>query len=172
MGGTESVGSSTWRLSDERGGALAGRWWKWALSAPDAVSPVFDTTGEHADWKQPDDLWFLAGTYGGRVVRTCAVPSDRPVFFPVLNMQHTRGHSKVPQIPGVSRATAFLNGVELRLQEFAGPFRTGLIRRFAWGIWGGVTPLTPGQYVLEIKAEAMGGFWVDTTYHLEAKPPC
>ncbi|MCX4536044.1 hypothetical protein OHA79_13165 [Streptomyces sp. NBC_00841] len=79
MSGTESV-DSTWKLSNEEGGALAGRWWKWALSAPDDRSPVKDTTGEHAAWNQPDDLWFLAGTYGGRVVRRCAIPSDRPVF--------------------------------------------------------------------------------------------
>lgn len=32
-------------------------------------------------------------------------------------------------------------------------------------------PLTPGEYVLEIKAKSTSGFWVDTTYHLEAKAP-
>ncbi|GHE54086.1 hypothetical protein GCM10014715_03760 [Streptomyces spiralis] len=168
MSGTESVGS-TWKLSDQEGGVLAGRWWKWALAAPDDLCPVRDTTGENAAWNQPADLWFLAGTYGGRVVRRCVVPSDRPLFFPVLNMQHTRFHSKVPLFLTVARATASLNGVPLPLQEFAAPFRTKLIRRFAWGIWGGVVPLTPGQYVLEIKAESTSGFWVDTTYHLDAK---
>ncbi|MFF8556570.1 hypothetical protein ACF058_27540 [Streptomyces sp. NPDC015501] len=170
MSGAESV-DSTWKLSDEEGGVLAGRWWKWALSAPDETSPVQDTTGEHAAWNQPGDLWFLAGTYGGRVVRRCAIPSDRPVFFPVLNMQHTRSYSKVPQSLTVSEATASLNGIPLTLQEFSAPFRTGLTRRFAWGVWGGIEPLTPGEYVLEIKAASASGFWVDTTYHLEAKAP-
>lgn len=78
---------------------------------PDDISPVRDTTGEHADWNQPDDLWFLAGTYGGRVVRRCAIPADRRVFFPVLNMQHTRPYSKVPQSLTVAEATASLNGI-------------------------------------------------------------
>ncbi|MFI8103976.1 hypothetical protein [Streptomyces sp. NPDC086023] len=170
MSGTGST-DSTWALSAKEGGGLAGRWWKWALSAPDDVSPVRDETGEFADWKQPRDLWFLAGTYGGKVVRRCAVPSDRPLFFPVLNMQHTREYSKVPQSMGVAEASATLNGIPLALQEFAAPFRTGLTRRFAWGIWCGITPLTPGEYVLEIRAEATNGFWVDTTYHLEVTAP-
>ncbi|MEU8675930.1 hypothetical protein [Streptomyces sp. NPDC048560] len=167
MSGAESVGS-TWKLSDEEGGKLAGDWWKWALSAPDDRSPVSDTTGEHAAWKQPSGLWFLAGTYGGRVVRRCAVPSDRPFFFPVLNMQHTRAYARVPQSMKVVEATASLNSVPLPLREFTAPFRTGLTQRYAWGIWGGFAPLTPGAYVLEIKARATNGFWVDTTYHLES----
>ncbi|GAA2981240.1 hypothetical protein [Streptomyces fulvorobeus] len=168
MSGTESV-DSTWELSGEEGGALAGRWWKWALSAPDDRCPVQDTTGEHAAWKQPGDLWFLAGTYGGRVVRRCAVPADRRLFFPVLNMQHTRSYSRVPRSMAVAEADASLNGVPLPLREFTAAFRTGLVQRYAWGVWGGVAPLTPGAYVLEIRARATNGFQVDTTYHLESK---
>ncbi|MFJ9057863.1 hypothetical protein OHB07_03375 [Streptomyces sp. NBC_00111] len=169
MSGTGSVDSG-WKLSSAEGGRLAGRWWKWALSAPEGRSPVEDTTGEHAAWNQPDDLWFLAGTYGGQVVRRCAVPSARPLFFPVLNMQHTRSYSRVPLSMSVAEATASLNGIALPLEEFTAPFRTGLTQRYAWGLWGGVAPLIPGQYVLEIKARATNGFWVDTTYHLESKP--
>ncbi|MER5274733.1 hypothetical protein ABT025_03120 [Streptomyces sp. NPDC002809] len=168
MSGTEQAGG-TWKLSEDEGGVLAGRWWKWALSAPDDISPVRDETGEHAAWRQPSDLWFLAGTYGGRVVRRCAIPSGKPLFFPVLNMQHDRSHSKVPKSLDVVEASAFLNGLPLPLQEFSAPFRTGLIRRFAWGVWGGIGPLAPGQYVLEIKGRSTNGFWVDTSYHLDVK---
>ena len=160
----------TWQLSDEEGGELSGRWWTWALSAPDDHDPVKDTTGEHAAWNQPDDLWFLAGTYGGHVVRRCAVPSDRPLFFPVLNRQHPRSYSRVPLSLNVAEATASLNGVPLPLREFSASFVTGSTQRYTWGVWGGVAPLLPGQYVLEIKARATSGFWVDTTYHLESTP--
>ncbi|MET9600456.1 hypothetical protein [Streptomyces sp. NPDC006459] len=142
------------------------------MSTPEDRSPVGDETGEHAGWNQPDDLWFLAGTYGGRVERRCAIPSDRPLFFPVLNMQHSRFYAKTPQTMGVVKATADLNGVPLPLREFSAQFRTRwLTRRFTWGIWAAVAPLTPGQYVLEIKATAHNGFCVDTTYHLEATAP-
>ncbi|MFJ4777930.1 hypothetical protein [Streptomyces sp. NPDC088762] len=138
------------------------------MSAPGDRSPVSDRTGENAGWNQPDDLWFLAGTYGGRVVRRSTIPSDRPLFFPVLNMEHNRFYSKTPLTMGVVEATAALNGVPLPLQEFSAQFRTRwLTRRFTWGVWAGVAPLRPGQYVLEIKAAADNGFWIDTTYHLE-----
>ncbi|MFI6939153.1 hypothetical protein ACIBI4_07770 [Streptomyces sp. NPDC050418] len=166
---TEAMASgSTWQLSAEQGGELGGRWWKWALSAPDSKSPVRDTTGEHAAWSQPDDLWFLAGTYGGKVTRTCEVPSGRPLFFPVLNIQHAVSYSdRRPRLP-VAHASAHLNGVPLELREFEGRFRYAFKRHLTWGVWGAINPLSPGQYVLEIKADTGKGFWVDTTYHLAA----
>ncbi|MER7520880.1 hypothetical protein [Streptomyces sp. NPDC126499] len=158
---------SEWRISEDEGGALAARWWQWALSAPERRSPVADTTGEYAAWRQPDDVWFLAGTYGGRVVRRCEIPADRPAFFPVLNVQHTKLYSRTPLAMEVSSAKAYLNGAPLLLREFvAPPFRVGLRKHLAWGIWAGLAPLLPGQYVLEIKAASTGDFWVDTTYHL------
>ncbi|MFI2432212.1 hypothetical protein [Streptomyces sp. NPDC018693] len=163
----QAVSDGSWAIDDEQGGELAARWWRWEMSAPEDLSPVADTTGEHAAWQQPADLWFLAGTYGGRVVRRCEVPAGRPLFFPVINIQHTLGFSKEPVKLPVTRATAHLNGAPLPLREFAsGPFRVGLRRRLAWGIWGAVAPLTPGQYVLEIKGDTRDGFSVDTTYHL------
>ncbi|MFD8889736.1 hypothetical protein [Streptomyces sp. NPDC059566] len=70
-------------------------------------------------------------------------------------MQHNRFYAKTPQTMGVVKATADLNGVPLPLREFSAQFRTRwLTRRFTWGIRAAVAPLTPGQYVLEIKATA------------------
>ncbi|MGW4161698.1 hypothetical protein [Streptomyces sp. NPDC004788] len=158
---------SEWQMTDDEGGTLAARWWQWARSAPESRSPVADTTGEHADWQQPGDVWFLAGTYGGRVERRCEIPADRPVFFPVLNTVHTKLRSRRPLPLDVSTAKAHLNGVPLPLHEFTTrPFRLGLQMHLAWGLWAALTPLLPGQYVLEIKAASTDGFWVDTTYHL------
>ncbi|MEV4424357.1 hypothetical protein ACN9M0_11025 [Streptomyces sp. R-07] len=158
---------SEWRISEDEGGTLAARWWQWARSAPESRSPVADTTGEHAAWRQPADVWFLAGTYGGRVVRRCEIPADRPLFFPVLNVHHPKLHSRTPLAMDVSSADAYLNGAPLPLGEFTTrPFRLGLQMYLSWGIWAGLAPLLPGQYVLEIKAATTGGFGVDTTYHL------
>ncbi|WP_166027649.1 hypothetical protein [Streptomyces chilikensis] len=164
MSSAQSAGG-LWRMDEDDGGHLAGRWWKWALSAPDDRSPVRDTTGEHAAWNQPADVWFLAGTYGGRVERRCAMPAGRPVFFPVLNVQHTWEYSQDHLTMRFERADASLNGVRLALREFRGGFRLDGERRLAWGVWGGLEPLAPGHYVLEIKGKA-GDFLVDTTYHL------
>jgi hypothetical protein len=156
-------------LSADEGGRLAARWWQWALSAPDECSPVLDETGEFADWRQPEDLWFLAGTYGGRVVRRCSVPVGRPVFFPVFNTQRPALLSSRPAVMNVAEAAAFLNGAALPLHEYTSPrFRAGLVPRVGWGLWSALAPLAAGQYVLEIKADTGDGFWVDTTYHLTA----
>lgn len=161
---------SSWEPGPREGGRLAARWWKWALSAPDELSPVRDTTGEHAGWRQPADLWFLAGTYGGKVVRRCEIPAGRRLFFPVLNIHHTRSYSATRLTLPVERAQVFLNGVELPLQEFGSSFRQGIRLHLCWGLWAGLNPLSPGQYVLEIKANTTTGFGVDTTYHLTVTP--
>ncbi|MEU0489610.1 hypothetical protein ABZ249_10295 [Nocardiopsis sp. NPDC006139] len=165
----EVVPDGTWRIGEREGVALSGRWWKWVWSAPEGRDPVQDPTGAHAAVNQPDGLWFLAGTYGGRVVRRCEVPAGCPVFFPVLNMYHDSTYSRRPRSMPVERAAAHLNGVPLPLQEFAGTFRAPLWTRWCtWGLWGGIAGLSPGGYVLEIKADTGDGFWVDTTYHLTA----
>ncbi|MFB7110646.1 hypothetical protein [Streptomyces sp. NPDC056190] len=62
-------GENVWDMNVHEGGRLAARWWQWAFSAHDECSPVLDETGEFADWQQPEDVWFLAGTYDGRVER-------------------------------------------------------------------------------------------------------
>ncbi|WP_073952358.1 hypothetical protein [Streptomyces kebangsaanensis] len=164
-------GENVWDLNPHEGGRLAARWWQWAFSAPDECSPVLDETGEFADWQQPEDVWFLAGTYGGRVERRCSVTLGRPIFFPVFNTQRPALFSTRPAVMDVAEATAFLNGTVLPLHEYTSPpFRTGLVRRVAWGLWSGLAPLAQGQYVLEIKASTGDGFWVDTTYHLDVTP--
>ncbi|MFD6417225.1 hypothetical protein [Streptomyces sp. NPDC060194] len=162
-------GGAGWVLDARAGGEMAGRWWKWALSAPEERSPVRDETGEHAGWRQPADVWFLAGTYGGRVERRCTIPAGRPLFFPVLNTQHTREYAPTPQSMRIAQASAHLNGVALPLEDYVGTFRYPLLTsRFATGRWGTVAPLSPGSYVLEIRGRSTSGFCVDTTYHLEA----
>ncbi|MFE0577739.1 hypothetical protein [Streptomyces sp. NPDC058874] len=158
-------------MSEHDSEKLAARWWKWAMSAPSGRSPVEDTTGEHAHWRQPADVWFLAGTYGGRVVRRCTVPVDRPLFLPVFNTRRLAlGFSADPWRMPASRAEADLNGIPLPLHEAASKrfFASGL-PWVAWGLWSAIDPLAPGEYVLSIKAQS-GDFWVDTTYHLEAVP--
>jgi hypothetical protein len=72
----------------------AGIWWQWAYSMPDRDSPIIDKTGEKCDVNQEGPVWFLAGGYGSsKIKRSCVVPSDKYIFFPVINMVH---YSKVP----------------------------------------------------------------------------
>jgi hypothetical protein len=58
-------------------------WWKWCLSLPRSQNPITDTTGENGSYNQRDDVWFLAGTFGGFAERTCEIPTGKAIFFPV-----------------------------------------------------------------------------------------
>jgi hypothetical protein len=61
-------------------------WWQWAGSFDPRKSPIADPTGENCHLKQNGPVWFLAGTYGTRrTMRTCRVPSDKYLFFPLIN---------------------------------------------------------------------------------------
>lgn len=62
-------------------------WWKWCYSDPAEKSPVSDASGELCSRGQIyEDVWFLAGTFGGpRIERTCTVPAGRSIFFPLVN---------------------------------------------------------------------------------------
>ncbi|MEU0544813.1 hypothetical protein [Nocardia sp. NPDC005978] len=165
----------------------AARWWQWALSIPVAKNPVVDETGEHAAEGQPADVWFLAGTFGGKVSRTCAVPHGRPLFFPAFNMLRPVRRTglfttdkRVPVIPTAS-GHADLNGVPLPVLEVtnATPFKihaaaaspfdySGTFKATAWGLWCTLDNLPRGNYVLTLGGEfEPGGFWVEATYDLE-----
>ncbi len=65
----------------------ANQWWQWANAMSDEESAVVDTTGEKCGTNQDGDVWFLAGGYGSaKIQRTCAVPHNKYLFFPVINM--------------------------------------------------------------------------------------
>lgn len=66
-------------------GRWAAEWWQWALGIPTAVSPLTDTTGENCGQRQVDEVWFLAGSIVGSVVRACEVPAGKALFFPLIN---------------------------------------------------------------------------------------
>ncbi len=65
---------------------LTAEWWQWALSIPTPSNPLLDTTGDNCMVGQRGSVWFLAGFFfGGAATRTCSVPEDKALFFPVVN---------------------------------------------------------------------------------------
>jgi hypothetical protein len=62
------------------------------MSAPVSVNPVLDDTGQYADKNQNGPVWFLAGTIGDQnktAYRTCSIPRQNAVLFPVINYLRT-----------------------------------------------------------------------------------
>jgi hypothetical protein len=68
-------------------GEWSAKWWQWVLSLPQDINPLTDQIGEHCaqGQNQTGPVWFLAGTFGGSVQRTCTIPEGKAILFPVLN---------------------------------------------------------------------------------------
>ncbi len=64
---------------------LSAEWQQWALSVPPLQNPILDETGEDCFIGQRGPIWFLTGNTGGTTSRTCSVPEDKALFFPVVN---------------------------------------------------------------------------------------
>ena len=63
-------------------------WWRWNFSIPVPSNPTFDTTGQHCHVQQSRPVFFLAGIATGvPVTRECTVPSEKPLFFPIINAE-------------------------------------------------------------------------------------
>ncbi len=61
-------------------------WWQWCSTEPEESNPVADKTGELCNKNQHDpDVWFLAGTFGGKAERTCTIPFGKAILFPIIN---------------------------------------------------------------------------------------
>jgi len=64
------------------------KWWQWVLSIPTDRNPINDDNGKYCDTSQNDpNVWFLAGTGGGKVVRDCTIPSGKAIYFPILDVE-------------------------------------------------------------------------------------
>jgi hypothetical protein len=62
------------------------RWWQFALSFPNAESPLLDSTGQRCAIGQAGPVWLLMGSStGSPVERTCVIPEGTALLFPVIN---------------------------------------------------------------------------------------
>jgi hypothetical protein len=151
---------------------LAARWVQWAASSPIARNPISDKTGKWAAANQPDDVWFLAGTFGGPAERQCAVPAGRPLFLPAFNMWEwpSRTPTAVPSAYG----NLTVDGVPTELDVIGTPepfqVKGALLNPVTrmprginvtvWGIWRRLDPLAPGEHVVEFDGGDGYGFTV------------
>ncbi|PSL57838.1 hypothetical protein B0I31_10149 [Saccharothrix carnea] len=161
------------------------RWWTWAASSPNSRNPVTDDTGEFCAVDQPADLWFVAGTFGGAVERTCEVPADRELVGPVVN--HTADTADTADACAGTAENAYgevtLDGRPQDVRRL-GPDRItfrgtednavtgeqGTFRTYACGLWVRIPPLSPGEHDLLIDGRS-DGFRTTAHYRLIVRVP-
>ncbi|MFF8610022.1 signal protein [Streptomyces sp. NPDC015346] len=135
-----------------------------------------DQDGGECGRNQPEDVWFLAGTFGGRVTRECAVPGGRPIAFPVVN---TYGEpADCAAFMRGARGTVFLDGEAVEPETYRGDAMTvrgargnavteeeGSFTATGCGLWVQLPALAPGKHELKIRGRS-GGFSVGVDYAL------
>ncbi|MFT3771483.1 MAG: hypothetical protein QM820_39210 [Minicystis sp.] len=60
-------------------------WVRWAMGLPFSTGPITDTTGAACAQGQAGPVWYLAGTNGGSVTRSCTIPQSKFIFIPLIN---------------------------------------------------------------------------------------
>ena len=142
--------------------------------------PLEDETGQYAGQNQPDDVWFLAGSYGRKpVLRRCLAPVGRELFLPVVNMWDV-GNGGPPPVVERAFGSLTLDGVSVEPVEISTPIPftvagarlngvTGRTSPFAvtvWGLWSHLPALDAGDHDLHVVGGDGEGFVVDVRYQL------
>ena len=159
---------------------LQARWWTWALASPEARNPVVDTTGRFCAEDQPKDVWFFAGTFGGKAERTCEVPADRPLAGPAIS-HYSADAADCAKFMAAAKGSVTLDGqvVELRridpvevrfdaARDNVVGERAGRVAAQACGLWAWLKALTPGEHELRVEGES-GGLSTAVTYQLKVR---
>jgi hypothetical protein len=172
--------------------ALSGEWWTWAISKPSPLDGDY-IQGRRCKGEFVEGVFFLAGTQGGEATRTCTVPADTALFFPVLNSFITDDEEAYPEGPtnfvdtalANGEFSATLDGEDLEIIRIAtGPFTLtvpkpnifkappGPYTAVSDGLWVYLPQgLEPGEYTLQFggtSGTAEGEpFSLDVTYNLK-----
>ena len=172
--------------------ALSGEWWTWAISKPSPLDGDYKQ-GRRCKGEFVEGVFFLAGTTGGDATRTCTVPADTALFFPVLNSFITDDEDEYPEGPtnfvdtalANGEFSATLDGEELEIIRIAtGPFTLtvpkpnifkappGPYTAVSDGLWVYLPQgLEPGEYTLQFGGTSVTAegepFSLDVTYNLK-----
>jgi hypothetical protein len=159
-------------------GQWTAKWWQWVHSIPTANNPMLDQTGEDCTQaqNQTGPIWFLAGTGGGSVERTCTLPAGKAILLPIINVVgvRTAGETEEELLTGIkesidtiSTLEASVDGIPLqnlsnyRIQS---PFFNdtlpndnllgvpeGTYPAISDGYWVFLEPLPPGQHEIRLR---------------------
>ncbi|MER7176493.1 signal protein [Streptomyces mesophilus] len=160
---------------------LQGRWWSWAAREPAATNPVMDKDGSDCGRNQKRDVWFLAGSFGTKERRTCTVPDNVQLAFPLANLM-SPDEQDCAVFMVEAEGSAHLDGKALEAQ--AHPMEGIMVEGVAGnpvtdtdqtlitkgcGLWVQLPPLEAGSHSLKIRGEADDlSVAVDYTLNVEA----
>jgi hypothetical protein len=175
-------------------GEWSARWWQWVASVPSPTNPILDDTGANCGVSQSGPVWYLAGNFGGRTTRSCTVPSNKALLYPVLNSLCWRPSDFKTEQEGRACAAGFLTSAtklrsevdDVPLQSLSSYRTQSPLFRFTVprdnvfgltppltrdgisdGFWIMLAPLSPGQHRVHFHGELSDfQFVVDVTYRL------
>lgn len=158
-------------------------WWRWCYYDPYGESPADDCTGKLSSKGQvSNNVWYLAGTFGGKVERRCKIPKGMSIFFPIINdliSFHTDQHLKTEsELHAYAKAdldhtillAAKVDDCELQnlnsyrvhssLFQIMLPLESGgsapvTTQAVSDGYWIFLKPLAPGEHKIEFMGEKL-----------------
>jgi hypothetical protein len=170
------------------------RWWQWVLSIAKTENPLVDENGENCANNQSGPVWFLAGTLKGPAERSCTIPADKAILFPVINVEASvaegdgtteeelaaRVEFEMDQITDMRAMISGTNVNELKQYRSQSPsFNVTLpadnvlglpaqtTKMMSEGYWLFLKPLDPGKYDLNSFGSCLAGrIKIGVSYHL------
>jgi hypothetical protein len=175
-------------------GEWTAKWWQWILAVPKSDSPLIDHTGKNSAKNQMGPVWFLAGTLQGQAERSCTIPADKSILFPVINVEASvaegdgtteeelaaRAKFEMDQITDMRAMISGTNLDELKQYRIQSPlFNVTLpadnvlgppaqtTKMISEGYWLFLKPLEPGKYDLYSFGSCLAGrIKIGVSYHL------
>ena len=172
------------------------KWWKWLLEQPTDSNPAIDDTGKNCAKNQNDpNVWFLAGTFGGKAERTCTIPEGKAILVSPINYicsfaQDTdckteaeliaRAKSEMDIITRMNVVTDGTRVTSLKDYRIRSPLfnlrfpennvlrvAPGETQAISDGYWIFLLPLAPGKHDIYSFGSCMAGkIKIEVTYHL------
>jgi len=154
------------------------RWLEWVATAEVPQCPVRDQDGRYGMLRQPDDVFFLAGNFGGLTRRKVTAPTGTPIHVPGL--VYWNAFEGAAWLPEGAYAAVFLDDAPIPLDHVeldplavirgteGNPVTegTGRTKVAAAALTGTFTP-EPGRHEVVVEGRAGAGFSLQVTYQLD-----
>ncbi|HEX7032852.1 MAG TPA: hypothetical protein VF172_07625 [Nitrososphaera sp.] len=162
------------------------KWWTWFISIPTDQNPIDDHTGALCNEYQQGPVWFLLGSGGGKVERSCTIPAGKAILTPNIIIECSYAEDQSLQnvadlemcakegIDITTEVWTTIDGKSLPRSEIyrvkSEPFNftfpennvfsapAGPTQGVSDGYWTFIKPLPPGNHSIHV-----GGIQVDYT---------